>query len=375
MKIAVLGAGMVGRTMALDLALQHEVTSFDASEQALSILTTRNASITTVTANLTAYEAYTAMLAPFDMVVTAVPGFMGFNTLKAVIEAGKNVVDISFFPEDALSLDKLAKAKNITAIVDCGVAPGVSNLVIGYYNEIMELESFECYVGGLPKTRKKPFEYKAPFSPIDVIEEYTRPARLKENGKIVVKSALTEIDLMEFDEVGTLESFNTDGLRSILFTMPHVPDMKEKTLRYPGHAAMIIALQRSGFFAETPMQYNNQEIIPLHYTSAILLNEWKLQPGEEEFTIMKVVVKGKANGVQKTIEYNMLDRYDTATQTSSMSRTTGYTCTAAVNAFAAGLFSDKGVFPPELVGKYESCFNYILNYLKERNVNWVKTEY
>ena len=366
---------MVGRTMAIDLALKHKVTSFDASESSLQILKEKSVAINTVRADLSAYETYPELLKPFDIIVTAVPGFMGYNTLKAVIEAEKNVVDISFFPEDALELDTLAKEKNVTAITDCGVAPGVSNLVLGYYNSIMQVESFECYVGGLPKIRKKPFEYKAPFSPIDVIEEYTRPARLKENGKIVTKPAMTEIELMDFDEVGTLECFNTDGLRSLLFTMPHIPDMKEKTLRYPGHAELIIALQRSGFFGEEAIRYKGEKIVPLNYTSAILLNEWKLQPGEEEFTIMKVIVKGKMNAQPKVIEFTMLDKYDMATQTSSMSRTTGYTCTAAVNAFAEGLFNEKGVFPPELVGKNESCFNYILSYLKERNVNWVKKEY
>lgn len=375
MKIAVLGSGMVGRTMAIDLAQKHEVTSFDASEQALQILKSKPNTITTQKADLSDYASYAKLLEPFDLIITAVPGFMGFNTLKAVIEAGKNVVDISFFPEDALQLDTLAKEKNVTAITDCGVAPGVSNLVIGYYNTKMQIDSFECYVGGLPKTRKKPFEYKAPFSPIDVIEEYTRPARLKENGQIVVKAAMSETELLDFDEVGTLEAFNTDGLRSILYTMPHVPNLKEKTLRYPGHAELIIALQRSGFFSEKNIQYKGKEINPLEVTSAILLHEWKLQPNEEEFTIMKVVVKGTMNGTAKNIEYTMLDRFDNATETSSMSRTTGYTCTAAANAFAEGLFSEKGVFPPELVGKNEKCFNYILNYLKERNVNWIKKEY
>lgn len=375
MKIAVLGSGMVGRTMAIDLSTNHEVVSFDASQHALSILNTKAPAIKTVQADLSDYAHYYSMLDGFDIVVTAVPGFMGYKTLEAVISAQKNVVDISFFPEDALALDALAKEKNVTAITDCGVAPGVSNLVIGRYNELMQVDSFECYVGGLPKTRKKPFEYKAPFSPIDVIEEYTRPARLKENGTIVTKQALTEIELMEFDEIGTLESFNTDGLRSILFTMPHIPNLKEKTLRYPGHAELIIALQRSGFFDTKPVHTKKESFIPLEFTSALLLNEWKLQPDEEEFTVMKVIVKGTMNGISKTIEYTMLDRFDAATHTSSMSRTTGYTCTAAVNAFAAGLFSEKGVFPPELVGKNEACFDYILHYLYERNVKWIKKEF
>ncbi|HEY6979096.1 MAG TPA: saccharopine dehydrogenase C-terminal domain-containing protein [Chitinophagaceae bacterium] len=375
MKIAVLGSGMVGRTMAIDLATQHDVTSFDANEYALELLKSKSTAVKTLKADLSSYASYKPLLEPFDLVVTAVPGFMGYNTLKAVIEAGKNVVDISFFPEDALQLDYLAKEKKVTAIVDCGVAPGVSNLIIGRYNELMKIESFECYVGGLPKTRKKPFEYKAPFSPIDVIEEYTRPARLKENGQIVTKPALSETELMDFEEVGTLEAFNTDGLRSILFTMAHVPNLKEKTLRYPGHAELIIALQRSGFFSTESIRFKEEEITPLQYTSAILITEWKLQPNEEEFTVMKVIVKGNMNGTAKTIEYTMLDRFDIATQTSSMSRTTGFTCTAMVNAFAKGLFNKTGVFPPELVGNNEICFNYILDYLKQRNVMWVKKEY
>jgi len=375
MKIAVLGSGMVGRTMAIDLAQKHEVTSFDASDNALEILKSKSNNIATVRTDLMAYSSYPTLLQDFDLVIAAVPGFMGFNTLKAVIEAGKDVVDISFFPEDALALDALAKQKNVTAITDCGVAPGVSNLVIGYYNAIMQVDSFECYVGGLPKTRKKPFEYKAPFSPIDVIEEYTRPARLKENGQIVVKPAMTEVELIDFDEIGTLECFNTDGLRSLLFTMSHVPNLKEKTLRYSGHAELIVALQRSGFFSEEIINYKGREIKPLEYTSAILLNEWKLGLEEEEFTIIKVAVKGRMNGADKTVEYSMLDRFDKTTKTSSMSRTTGYTCTATANAFAEGLFNEKGVFPPELVGKNQPVFDYIINYLKERNVNWIKKEY
>ncbi|HEY2726508.1 MAG TPA: saccharopine dehydrogenase C-terminal domain-containing protein, partial [Parafilimonas sp.] len=301
----------------------------------------------------------------------AVPGFMGFDTLRAVIECEKNVADISFFPENALELDALAKEKKVTVITDCGVAPGMSNYIIGRYNEDIKIDAFEVYVGGLPKIRKKPFEYKAPFSPVDVIEEYTRPARLMENGNIVIKPALTERDWMQFDELGTLESFNTDGLRSLLFTMPHIKNQKEKTLRYPGHIDLIIALKESGFFNTEKININNNQISPLQFTSKILFNEWKLGEEEEELTVMKVILKS----AQKTIEYNLLDRYDTSTKTSSMSRTTGYTCTASANLIAKNIFNEKGVFPPELVGKHKPAFDFVMNYLKARNVNWSKREY
>lgn len=374
MKIAILGAGMMGRAIALYLANDFEVTSFDVSEQNLALLKKRNSNIQIQQANLKQYDKYEKWLKPFDIVVTAVPGFMGFDALKAVISCGKNVADISFFPEDVLQLDALAKEKNVTVITDIGVAPGMSNLILGRYNEEMKINSFECYVGGLPQHPKPPFKYKAPFSPIDVIEEYTRPARLKQDNRIVTKPALTDREMMDFDGVGTLEAFNTDGLRSLLFTMNHIPTLKEKTLRYPGHIDLIIALKESGFFDKKEMDINGIKISPLQCTSKILINEWKLGEEEEELTVMKVIIEGEKENKPQRIEYNLLDHYDPETKTSSMARTTGYTCTAAVNLIAKKMFTEKGVFPPELVGKHKEYFDFVLNYLKERKVNWKKQE-
>ncbi|MBL0183832.1 MAG: saccharopine dehydrogenase NADP-binding domain-containing protein [Chitinophagaceae bacterium] len=370
MQIAILGAGMVGRAMAIDLAANYTVTSFDVSERSLQLLTQKNNSVKTVKADLSNYSNYHSLLRDFDFVISAVPGFMGYKTLEAVILAKKNVVDISFFPENALDLDKLAKENDVTAIADCGVAPGMSNLILGYYNERMKITDFECMVGGLPKKRVYPFEYKAPFSPVDVLEEYTRPARYVENSHIVTKPALSDAELIDFEKVGTLESFNTDGLRSILFTMGHIPNMKEKTLRYPGHIDLMKGLIKAGFLNTAPVSFKGQKISPMEFTSALLFDQWKLGETEEEFTLMRI----KISDAEKTVYYNLYDEYDAATQTSSMSRTTGYTCTAALNMLVQKLFITKGVFPPELVGKDESCFNFILNYLKERNIHYRKTE-
>jgi len=370
MKIAVLGAGMVGSAIALDLAKDFDVTSFDFNEYNLKSLKGKNPAIQVVVQNLKDLSAYEPFLKPFDLVVTAVPGFIGFDTLKTVIECSKNVVDISFFPEDALQLDALAKEKNVTAIVDTGVAPGMSNFIIGRYNQEMKIDDFEIYVGGLPVHPKPPFNYKAPFSPIDVIEEYTRPARLKVNGKIVIKPALTDVELIDFHGLGTLEAFNTDGLRSLLYTMRHIPNQKEKTLRYPGHVNLITALQQSGFFSKEKIIADGKEISPIDFTSQILLNEWRLQENEEELTVMKVVLHGEG----KTAEYHLLDYYNAATQTSSMARATGYTCTASVNLLVNKLFTKKGVFPPELIGDDKICFDFVLNYLEERSVIWKRKE-
>jgi lysine 6-dehydrogenase len=368
MQIAILGAGMVGRAMAIDLSANYTVTSFDVSEQSLQLLQQKNASVKTIKTDLSDFSKYNSLLQDFDFVISAVPGFMGYKTLEAIIKAQKNVVDISFFPEDVLQLNALAQQHYVTAIVDCGVAPGMSNLILGYHNARMKIDSFECMVGGLPKKRVKPFEYKAPFSPIDVLEEYTRPARYVENGNIVTKPALSDAELIDFDKVGTLESFNTDGLRSILFTMDHIPNMKEKTLRYPGHIDLMKGLIKAGFLSNQPVNFKGQQISPLAFTSALLFDQWKLGPTEEEFTLMTIAIKGEG----KTISYQLYDEYDAASQTSSMSRTTGYTATAALNMLINKLFTNKGVFPPELVGKDAACFNFILNYLKARNINYIK---
>jgi len=373
--IIILGAGMVGSAMAVDLSKKHGVTLADLSIQRLEYLKNKHQEITILPLDVCDKTKLQSVLAAFDLVVCAVPGFLGFETIKTVIETGKNLVDISFFPENALELDALAKAKGVTAIVDCGVAPGMHNIILGYYNEKLKLTNFETLVGGLPKVKKWPFNYKAPFSPIDVIEEYTRPARYVENGNTIIREALTDCELVEFDKVGTLESFNSDGLRSILFTMPHIKNMKEKTLRYPGHVEYVKVLKDSGFFSKKKIMLNGTEISPIDFTSKILFDEWKLGETEEELTVMRITLIGEnEKGETEKIVYNLYDEYCPETQTSSMARTTGYTATAVANLFLEGLFVEKGIFPPELIGKHESCFDYILKYLQERNINYEKTQ-
>lgn len=373
-QILVLGAGMVGSAMAADLSKKHQVTLADLSIERLEHIQKKHPALHIIKVDVCDKNKLQSVLSNFDFVVCAVPGFLGFQTIKTVIEAGKNVVDISFFPENALELDVLAKANGVTAIVDCGVAPGMHNIILGCYNEKLKLTDFETLVGGLPKVKKWPFNYKAPFSPVDVIEEYTRPARYVENGTIVIREALSDCESIDFEQVGTLESFNSDGLRSILFTMPHIKNRKEKTLRYPGHVEYVRVLKDSGFFSEKKILVNGTEISPLDFTSKILFGEWKLGETEAELTIMRVTLKGEnTNGEIEEVVYDLYDEYCPETQTSSMARTTGYTATAVASMFLEGLFTEKGIFPPELIGKHEVCFEYIIAYLKERNVNYVKT--
>ncbi|HUK12990.1 MAG TPA: saccharopine dehydrogenase C-terminal domain-containing protein [Thermoanaerobaculaceae bacterium] len=375
MRIAVLGGGLVGSAIARDLAHGGEfsVTVFDMSEAALGRLA-GVPGLATVRADLSDPSAVTRAAADSDLVVGAVPGHMGLATLRAVIESGRDVVDISFFPEDPFVLDRLAKEKGVRAVMDCGVAPGCSNLILGRMEaEFDALERFVCYVGGLPAVRTWPWEYKAPFSPADVIEEYTRPARYLAHGRLVTMPALSEPELLDFPAVGTLEAFNTDGLRSLLHTVK-VPFMIEKTMRYPGHIDKIRVLRESGFLGTEPVVVGGASVRPIDLTSRLLFASWKLGEGEEDLTVMRVVVEGRRGGTRRRLSFDLFDRYDRATRTSSMARTTGYTCTAGVRLLARGLYTRKGISPPEFIGREPACYDFMFAELARRGVVFHRSE-
>lgn len=368
MKIIILGAGLVGGPMAIDLSGDKglQVAVADIREDALGKV--KDYPVETVRADLSLPENVSRLVARYDMVISAVPGFMGFRTLKAVIEAGKDIVDIAFFIEDPFELDQLARGNRVTAIVDCGVAPGMSNMLVGYADhQLDDTENVLYYVGGLPEIREWPYEYKAVFSPVDVIEEYTRPARFVENGKVIVRPALSDPELISFPGVGTLEAFNTDGLRSLAKTIK-CPNMKEKTLRYPGHIDKMAVLRETGFFSTDPVEVSGSRIRPLDFTAKLLFPKWKLNKGEGDITVMKVIVEGKKDGRNVSYTYDLLDRYDPVTGIHSMARTTGYTATVALRMIIEGLYTEKGITVPEFIGRKPGCMDYMLKGLEYRGV-------
>jgi len=368
-KIIVLGAGLVGSVIAFDLSKNHDVTSVDSNPESFTKFKPyRN--IKTIISDLSKPENIQHLVGEFDLVVGAVPGFMGYQIMKAVIEAGKNMVDISFMPEDFFQLDGLAKKHNVCVVADCGVAPGMGNIILGHHNKQMHVKKYECLVGGLPVIREWPYEYKAVFSPIDVIEEYTRPARYIQNYEMVTKPALSDPELIHFDGIGTLESWNSDGLRSLMQTMKNIPDMIEKTLRYPGCIEYLRVLRESGFFSYDEIDVNGTKIRPINVTAKLLFPKWKLKEGEEDFTVMRIVIEGIENGNPKKYTYNLLDRFDRETKTISMARTTGYICTAVANLLLDGGFTKLGVNAPETVGEGASNLTYVMKYLEERGVKY-----
>lgn len=374
MNIIVLGAGLVGGPMTFDLAndKNFNVSVADISQQTL-LKFSGHKNITTVQADLSDSKKVTTLIAPYDMVLSAVPGYMGFRTLETIIKSGKNVIDIAFFPEDLFELDALAKRQNVIAISDIGVAPGMSNILIGYVDALLDkTEKAITYVGGLPKVRQWPYEYKAVFSPVDVIEEYTRPARYVKDGKEIVMPALSEPELMDFEHIGTLEAFNSDGLRSLAKTIS-ADYMIEKTLRYPGHIDIMRILRETGFFNKEEIDVHGVKISPLEFTSKLLFPKWKLEKGEEDITVMKVIVEGIKNKQRKRYTYFLYDSYDITTGIHSMARTTGYTATMAVRMVAQGLYKTTGVSAPEFIGRHPKCVDFMLAGLKERGVVYHET--
>ncbi len=371
-KITVLGAGMVGSAIIGDLSEEFDVTAVDLSIENLDKVK-KKFYVKTIVADLTSESEIKNVVKDADLVISAVPGFMGFETLRSIIYSGKNAVDISFFNHNPFELDELAKMSNLTVVVDCGVSPGLSNIVLGYLNQRVKIDRYECYVGGLPFKKEYPFNYKAPFSPVDVIEEYVRPARIKVDGKIVLKEALSEIENIEFGKAGTLEAFNTDGLRTLLITV-EIPNMIEKTLRYPGHAELMKIFRTTGLFSSEEIKIGSNKIRPVDLSSQLLFKHWKTGENEKEFTVLRLKIAAKDKSVKKEYTFDLFDVYDEKTSTSSMARTTGYTCTSAARLILNDDFSRKGICPPEYLGSEPGCYHKIVSMLEEKNIRFTLTE-
>lgn len=375
----VLGGGMVGATMAEDLLQPPEgggeafaVTIVDRDAARLAALASKNPGLATRQADLSDAAQIKAAIAEADVVCGALSSTLGFNALRAVVEEGKAYADISFMTQDPLDLDALARERGASAVVDCGVAPGTSNLLCGAALARFDaLERLTIYVGGLPRIRTLPYEYKAGFAPSDVIEEYTRPVYVVEGGVVICKEALSEPELLDFEGVGTLEAFLTDGLRSLIKTIK-IPHLCEKTMRYPGHRALMKAFRDTGLFSPEPISVRGQEVIPLEVTSALLFPKWTFEEGEEDLVTMRVIAEGTIGGKSARTTWSMLDRYDPATGRTSMSRTTAFPATIVARLLAAGQL-EPGVIAPEqlgIAGRAEE----ILSGLRARGVDYTRVD-
>ncbi len=369
-KICVLGTGMVGSLIAYYCSKfqDTEVFAFDKNGVSLGRLRKKLSQIHCIETDLSDPAELRKSVASADLVISAVPGFMGFETLRTIIEQGKNCVDISFFPENPFELHDNAVRNGVKAVVDCGVAPGFSNMILGYFNRKNQVKSYECCVGGLPLVRKMPWQYKAPFSPVDVLEEYTRPARYVKNGEVISVDPFSDIEQVESEDIGTLDAFISDGLRTLIDTQK-VPYMVEKTLRYPGHVQLVRVLKDSGFLSKDKIKVAGAEIAPIDLTSELLFQEWKLHDEDPELTYMFANLEFY-DGTKKRVE--LFDERDYQTGFSSMARTTGLTCVATALLILTGRINSTGIIPPETVAAEKNNFRLIVRYLQAKGISLIK---
>ncbi len=375
-KVVVLGCGLVGSVIAKELACAGdiEVIVVDRSEDRLAKLK-EHKNITCIAANLSEEGSVREISKQGEVVVGAVPGYLGFKCVSEAIEAGKDVVDISFSERDYTELDEAARSKGCTVFYDCGVAPGLSNiLAYALCKELDEAKTVKIYVGGLPQVRYWPFEYRIVFSPYDVIEEYTRPARVVANHKVLHKEPLSEIELIDVPGIGTLEAFCSDGLRSLIRTLK-VGNMEEKTLRYPGHAEKMKILRHIGYFSKEEVDIYGKTVRPIDVTAKLLFPILEMREGEKDVTVLKVEAIGKSGQHTAKIGYFMVDYYDASKKITSMAKTTGFPAVVFVRMLLEGKFKEKGVFPPETVSIRAELLDEFLNRLKQMGVSFSKVNY
>ncbi|USG99375.1 saccharopine dehydrogenase NADP-binding domain-containing protein [Thermococcus argininiproducens] len=345
MEILILGAGDVGRLIAFDLSKDYEVFIGDINEKRLKLAEEFG---TTLQLDASKLDQLVETMRRFDFVIGALPGRLGFTTLKAAIKAKKDMVDVSFMPEDPLRLDEDAKKVGVSIAVDAGFAPGLSNILMGRIaSQLGKLDKGVINVGGLPKNPKPPLYYKVVFSPYDLIEEYTRPARIIKGGRLVTVDPLEEIKEVKIGNF-EFESFINDGLRTLLTTI-EADNLYENTLRWKGHLEKIKVLKELGFFRKENLDFTMKVILPL------------MKFESEDFSIMEVYGR---SGDQE-IKYFM---YDEAREGfSSMARSTGY-ITAITARIMLKYEFEAGIIPPELFGMEEELFKYIVKEVRKRNI-------
>jgi len=314
------------------------------------------------------YQSLLGKIRGHDLTLGALPGDYGYAALKASVEAGVDMLDVSFSPEDPSQLDGAARERGVTVVPDCGVAPGLSNILVGYgASRLDEVEKAHVMVGGIPEEPVPPLGYTVTWSAEGLIDEYVRDVRIVEGGEVVEVPALSGVEEIEFPGVGTLEAFYTDGLRTLAKSLPGVEEMWEKTLRYPGHVEKVRLLRDLGFFSDDPVTVKGKPVSP-RLATARLLERSLWMPEVGDLLAMQITVKGKAAGEERGYVFRVLDRYDHEGKVSAMARTTGYTAAIVAGMLAEGKIGEKGVIPPERLGMDQGFTEALLSELKKRDI-------
>lgn len=375
MKVVQIGAGLVGQIIASDLVRDNEVTLVDMNSSALEEVRKKLPGIKTAVASATRKDELEPLIREADVVTAGIPGRFGYEMMKNVISLGRDLVDISFMSEDFEELDSLAKAKGVTVIPDMGVAPGMSNFLMGRGDFLLDdVEDAFIYVGGIPVTPQPPFNYQVTWSPRDCIEEFTRPVTVVRNGNKEILEATSGLHNRDFPKLGTLEVFYTDGLRSLVNNL-RAKTMGEMTMRWPGHVEQMRLLRSMGMFDETPRILGGKKVVPLDVTADLLFPMWKMEPekGDRDLTVMKVEVHGFRGSDEVTWTWDLLDYFDEETWNTSMSRCTGFSCAIFARALMQGLVREKGVLPAEKLAHSDELYDFVMKEQRIRKIDYTES--
>jgi saccharopine dehydrogenase-like NADP-dependent oxidoreductase len=373
MKALILGCGNIGSIAAEDLAKTMsslEVVVADKDESRAKNVAKRigRNNVSWTRADVTNHDKLVTSLRDFDVIMGFLPAKLSYRTAKACIEARRDLVDVSYMEENPLTLnDKAAKA-DVTIVPDCGLAPGISNILVGHaVRKLDKVKSVGIMVGGLPEKPVPPLGYTITWSPESLIDEYTRKTRIVRNGKVIEVETLSGLEEVDFPSVGKLEAFYTDGLRNLLDTIRNVDEMWEKTLRYPGHAKKIGLLRALGFFEEKQVDVEGVRLSPRKLTAKLFQTTlWR--PEIEDVVALKVEVSGIKRDKQTRYIYHLVDRYDKKRGTTAMARTTAYPASIVAQLILKKAIKGKGVVPPELLGMDEDVFRKFYSELEKRKV-------
>ncbi len=350
MRIAVVGAGMMGSVVAWDLARSKDVDEIrvaDISQRRLALLKTRlGERVVTRRLDVSDRARVEQFLKRSDSAVSALPHGAVHQADLAAVRCGARLVNIAFEDEQML-LDKRAKASGSVLIPGCGVAPGLSNILVAEgARELDEAEEGHIYVGGLPQKPEPPLSYRLVFSVRGLIREYVS-ARVVRDGKEMSVEPFEDVRPVRFPKpMGTLEAFFTDGLGSSIYTLRNLRQLDERTLRYPGHAERIKFLLDAGFFSGEKVRLEGIEVSPVHVSEAVL--QKALTRGDpKDMTVMRVEILGRKGGGRAKVAFDMVDFYDERNEVTSMGRTTGFTAAIVARMLGRGEVEGTGVLPPE----------------------------
>jgi saccharopine dehydrogenase-like NADP-dependent oxidoreductase len=373
MKVIVLGCGNIGSVATEDLATTaglSEVVVADNNERRAREVVKRigMSNVSWIQLDVEKRDELTDVLKGFNLALGFLPGNLGYRLAEACVEAHNNLVDVSYMREDPMKLNESAKKAGSTIVPDCGLAPGISNVLVGHSASMLEkVETVHMMVGGLPEKPLPPLGYVVTWSPESLIDEYTRKARIVRRNRLVEVEALSGVEEIEFPRVGKLEAFYTDGLRTLPQTFKNVKDMWEKTLRYAGHAEKVKLLRSLGFFSEANVNVDGTSIQPRKLTAKIFEHELSMRE-QKDIVALKVETRGFKGGEMTTYVHCLLDFYDKKRCITAMARTTAYPASIVAKLILKKALVEKGVVPPERIGMDNNLFNLFLKGLKSHRI-------